>query len=1155
MPFGIVAALLAVIVLALPALASADPLGSSTIYKTGLRSTAFPINITAGPDGNVWFNDYKLFSSGVAAMGRVKPSGEITEFLQNADAAPKLTGLNAGSEPIAVATGPDGKLWFTDRSLSAPAIGVINPASPETAEEFSIEGNGGNEGSNPQGIVAGPDGNLWFADASEEKPAIGMINPTTHVVKEFSIGLNAGSRPKGIVAGSDGNLWFTDPGEITPAIGKINPSTHVIEEFATPGSAPGGGNSNVGPWGIALGADGNVWFTENGTKRAICSITPSGTIECFEAGLAASSHPTGLTAAPDGKLWFTDESSVPEQQELKIEDSGTLGGTYKLAYKGNETGATGSGNLLSGATGKGDVKRYPATGNATCKRTTGSKILKACNNSPSVNAEVGMRINGTGIPVETVITKIEGESIFISNAVTGAALETNTTNVNAGRIVNVTTETGKFETGQTIKGTGISSSAIIAVGEKEGKGTITPANVPTAVGTNVSLTGSTTTVVTNVKTSTGAFSVGEQITGTGIPAGTTITEINTNTKSLTLSATPAAGTEVSLSADLRFDATASAVAGAVEKLSGIGTGPGTPNVAVSGSGSTSPVTRTLFFEEGLAGVDVEQLSCNGAGLTGTSPTCNVSTVKTAVPSAVGSITTSGKITRYPSESFGNPVQAITAGPDGNLWFPAGTRGNAKIVKFGIEPVQLTVNKTGKGSGTVTSSPEGINCGSECSAGYAQGTEVTLTAAAAIGSEFSGWSGSGCSGTGTCKVTMSEAKSVTAEFAKTSNRRTLTITKAAGGTGGIGTVSSKPKGIKCGGACNKAVASMYKNSSVELSAKPSTGSTFSGWVGCDSVNEGKCIVSMTAAKSVEALFGPTSKAILSPTALTLSKGESTGTGTVKASGLACEAECTETVVLYQGEYESKPGVFKAAKTVELSATSAFGSTFTGWSGSGCSGTGTCTVTMSAAKSVTATFTAKPNVTLTVTKNTEEGNYTSGTGTVTSKPKAIKCATTCITQSAAIPQGESVLLSAKPATGMLFVEWEGGGCGVSPTCTVTMSSSKTVTAKFTGSPKLIANEQKLTLNKAGSGFGNVKASGLACEALCTSATSLYQGEYESKPAVFKPAKIVVLSAVSAPGSKPVAWSGCAAEPEPEPGNVECEVSMATAHSVTATFNELE
>ncbi|MFH2069127.1 MAG: prepilin-type N-terminal cleavage/methylation domain-containing protein [Candidatus Omnitrophota bacterium] len=82
---------------------------------------------------------------------------------------------------------------------------------------------------------------------------------------------------------------------------------------------------------------------------------------------------------------------------------------------------------------------------------------------------------------------------------------------------------------------------------------------------------------------------------------------------------------------------------------------------------------------------------------------------------------------------------------------------------GTTQYTLTVNKTGDGSGTVTSNPSGIDCGSTCSYDFDDDTEVTLTAEAAGGSTFTAWSGEGCSGTGTCVVTLSEDREVTANF--------------------------------------------------------------------------------------------------------------------------------------------------------------------------------------------------------------------------------------------------------------------------------------------------------------------------------------------------------------------------------------------------------
>lgn len=79
---------------------------------------------------------------------------------------------------------------------------------------------------------------------------------------------------------------------------------------------------------------------------------------------------------------------------------------------------------------------------------------------------------------------------------------------------------------------------------------------------------------------------------------------------------------------------------------------------------------------------------------------------------------------------------------------------------------LTVTLAGTGTaGTVSSSPAGISCDAAsdpCSANFVAPQAVTLTATA-NGDTFVGWSGEGCSGTGTCTVTMSQARSVTATF--------------------------------------------------------------------------------------------------------------------------------------------------------------------------------------------------------------------------------------------------------------------------------------------------------------------------------------------------------------------------------------------------------
>jgi uncharacterized delta-60 repeat protein len=81
------------------------------------------------------------------------------------------------------------------------------------------------------------------------------------------------------------------------------------------------------------------------------------------------------------------------------------------------------------------------------------------------------------------------------------------------------------------------------------------------------------------------------------------------------------------------------------------------------------------------------------------------------------------------------------------------------------PVQynLSVARAGTGTGTVTSSPGDIDCGSVCTDSFGEETAVVLSASAGDGSIFTGWSGGGCSGTGACIVTLNADFSVTAIF--------------------------------------------------------------------------------------------------------------------------------------------------------------------------------------------------------------------------------------------------------------------------------------------------------------------------------------------------------------------------------------------------------
>jgi hypothetical protein len=115
-----------------------------------------------------------------------------------------------------------------------------------------------------------------------------------------------------------------------------------------------------------------------------------------------------------------------------------------------------------------------------------------------------------------------------------------------------------------------------------------------------------------------------------------------------------------------------------------------------------------------------------------------------------------------SQPSGLAVDNSTSPTAGNVYVGSGEL-DAVVYEFGPSPLfPLSVTKAGTGSGTVTSSPAGINCASICNAKFEEGKVVSLSASPASGSAFGGWSGA-CTGTGACEVAMSEAKAVTATF--------------------------------------------------------------------------------------------------------------------------------------------------------------------------------------------------------------------------------------------------------------------------------------------------------------------------------------------------------------------------------------------------------
>ncbi len=151
-----------------------------------LPEVSKPTMIALGADGNMWFTDQGDNSQGQSFIGRITPSGAISEF-------PIATQYGT---PSWITLGADGNMWF-----SQPYASKIGRISPDGAISEFIVPSMGSE------IASGSDGNIWFTEGFGPD-IVGRITPAGAVTTFSPISAVAGG-PRAITAGADGDLWFS----------------------------------------------------------------------------------------------------------------------------------------------------------------------------------------------------------------------------------------------------------------------------------------------------------------------------------------------------------------------------------------------------------------------------------------------------------------------------------------------------------------------------------------------------------------------------------------------------------------------------------------------------------------------------------------------------------------------------------------------------------------------------------------------------------------------------------------------------------------------------------------------------------------------------------------------------------------------------------
>jgi Divergent InlB B-repeat domain/PASTA domain len=430
-------------------------------------------------------------------------------------------------------------------------------------------------------------------------------------------------------------------------------------------------------------------------------------------------------------------------------------------------------------------------------------------------------------------------------------------------------------------------------------------------------------------------------------------------------------------------------------------------------------------------------------------------------------------------------------------------------EFAAIPPQ-TLQVAVSGPGEVTSSPAGISCtaaSSPCSKGFdSEGPEstVTLTAQPDAHNHFVKWAGSDVGSCAsptapTCQVTMSQARSLSAEFAP--NLHTVTVVPTGSGSvsATTGAISGCEEG---GGTCS---GQYQEASTVTLTAAPAVHNHVT-WHGCTAVpSANTCELTIfTSDSTVEAEFA------VNIHTLTITPA---GLGSVSANEGAISA-CSAAAGTCAGVYDE-------ASSVTLTATPAAHKHVV-WGTGDCdaeSGPGNeeCEVEIGPSDSIVEVAYPPNTHLLTVTP--------SGAGAVRAESGAIShCSTTGGSCAGQYIEAGIVTLTASPDA-QQKVAWRGCTTVPSPnTCKVLIGDADAgVGASF------VQNTHTLTIAKAGTGQGSVSCDGGACAYSYPEGTNL------------------TLTGAAAPGSTFAGWSGAGCS-----GSGVCQVTIDADTALTATFD---
>jgi streptogramin lyase len=389
-----------------------------------ITPTGAPFDITSGPKGYLWFTE-----PSANKIGSITPAGVVAEY-----AVKKGRGIPLGIMP-GLLLDTNG-VWFAEAGgiIGTSAIERMDTTTGAITDRIVVNGDpkmitgfvrlplkplqpfiqeiwytdtangklgmvvpGGKSvtritlgaGTVPWGITLGDDGGIWFTEAGTDR--IGRLDPTNNTFKTYK--LPSGSQPRNITARADG-VWFTeDKGN---QIGTLDYQGNNYKSWTVPTAASH-------PWGIAVGPDNAIWFTESSPSgNNVGRLDGTGTFEEISIPTSAT-RPQGIAVGSDGNIWFTESAAGA---------IGRVGLDWALHGTG-KTVATGEGGSFVGAVASftdddplGKASSYTATIDWGNNFVSAGTIVKNGNHFDVVGNSVGYGEEGT-YPVTVTVTDID----------------------------------------------------------------------------------------------------------------------------------------------------------------------------------------------------------------------------------------------------------------------------------------------------------------------------------------------------------------------------------------------------------------------------------------------------------------------------------------------------------------------------------------------------------------------------------------------------------------------------------------------------------------------------------------------------------------------------------------------------------------------------